>query len=164
MNFHTFVQVFGNNVSTPDQPVKKYYSISPYAFCAGNPVNFVDLDGMDVWNVYEDGTIEWVKQRKRDIVRTMNMDGDIIKRLSFKGSNLSKGVLTVSDKNYNYFNVSNPDVAQSLFEFLASPSNWGEDDNSKDPQIIIESAVMYTDINNVVLLGEKKQYLQAKWL
>jgi RHS repeat-associated protein len=24
---------------------EKYYSVSPYTFCANNPVNFVDLDG-----------------------------------------------------------------------------------------------------------------------
>ena len=31
--------------NTPDPLAEKYYSVSPYAFCAGNPVNFVDNDG-----------------------------------------------------------------------------------------------------------------------
>ena len=30
---------------TPDPLSEKYYGISPYAFCANNPVNLVDLDG-----------------------------------------------------------------------------------------------------------------------
>ena len=30
---------------TPDPLSEKYYDTSPYAFCANNPVNFVDLDG-----------------------------------------------------------------------------------------------------------------------
>ena len=30
---------------TPDPLAHKYTSLSPYAYCAGNPVNFVDLDG-----------------------------------------------------------------------------------------------------------------------
>ena len=67
-----------------DPMAEKYYSVSPYAFCSGNPVNFVDWDGMDVWNVYEDGSISWVKQSKRDVVRTMDANGDIISRKSFK--------------------------------------------------------------------------------
>jgi RHS repeat-associated protein len=30
-----------------DPMAEKYYSISPYAYCAGNPVNLVDLDGKE---------------------------------------------------------------------------------------------------------------------
>ena len=31
--------------TTMDPLAEKYYSISPYAYCAGNPVNLVDPDG-----------------------------------------------------------------------------------------------------------------------
>ncbi len=31
--------------TTMDPMAEKYYSVSPYAFCSGNPVNFVDVDG-----------------------------------------------------------------------------------------------------------------------
>lgn len=37
--------------TTPDPLAEKYCSISPYAFCAGNPVNFIDPDGMD-WYLF----------------------------------------------------------------------------------------------------------------
>ena len=30
---------------SPDPLAEKYYGLSPYGFCAGNPVNFVDPDG-----------------------------------------------------------------------------------------------------------------------
>ena len=30
---------------TPDPLAHKYTSLSPYAYCAGNPVSFVDPDG-----------------------------------------------------------------------------------------------------------------------
>lgn len=33
--------------SSPDPLMEKYYSVSPYAYCAGNPANFYDMDGMD---------------------------------------------------------------------------------------------------------------------
>ncbi len=33
--------------TTLDPLAEKYYSISPYAYCAGNPVNRIDPDGMD---------------------------------------------------------------------------------------------------------------------
>ena len=35
--------------TTPDPLADKYYSVSPYAFCNNNPVNFVDPDGREVW-------------------------------------------------------------------------------------------------------------------
>ena len=34
--------------STMDPKSEKYYSLSPYLWCAGNPVRFVDPDGMSV--------------------------------------------------------------------------------------------------------------------
>ena len=39
---------------------EKYYSISPYAYCAGNPVNLVDLDGMDWYSYFEKGEKKYV--------------------------------------------------------------------------------------------------------
>ena len=35
----------------PDPLADKYYSVSPYAFCNNNPVNFVDPDGRIVWAI-----------------------------------------------------------------------------------------------------------------
>jgi hypothetical protein len=44
-----------------DPLAEKYYSISPYAYCAGNPVNRFDPDGMD-WYTSTDGkTTYWQK-------------------------------------------------------------------------------------------------------
>ena len=34
--------------TTMDPKAEKYYSLSPYLWCAGNPVRFVDLDGKEV--------------------------------------------------------------------------------------------------------------------
>jgi len=36
---------------TVDPLAEKYYSISPYAYCAGNPVNTIDPNGMDLLKV-----------------------------------------------------------------------------------------------------------------
>jgi RHS repeat-associated protein len=33
---------------TPDPLAEKYYSVSPYAYCANNPLKFVDPDGRDI--------------------------------------------------------------------------------------------------------------------
>ena len=46
-SFHRF--------TTMDPLAEKYYSISPYAYCAGDPVNRVDLEGMDWYYYLDDG-------------------------------------------------------------------------------------------------------------
>ncbi len=40
-----------------DQLAKKYYGISPYAYCGGDPVNFGDYDGMDKYALTVSGHI-----------------------------------------------------------------------------------------------------------
>ncbi len=35
--------------TTLDPLAEKYYSISPYAYCAGNPVNSIDMNGDSIW-------------------------------------------------------------------------------------------------------------------
>lgn len=42
-----------------DPLAEKYYSISPYAYCAGNPVNIVDPDGADWYTNNETGYYTW---------------------------------------------------------------------------------------------------------
>ena len=34
---------------TQDPLAEKYYGISPYVFCAGNPMKYVDADGMRIF-------------------------------------------------------------------------------------------------------------------
>ena len=49
----------------PDPLADKYYSISPYAFCNNNPVNFVDPDGEDIYR-YDDKSGTFHLYQKND--------------------------------------------------------------------------------------------------
>ena len=37
--------------TTPDPLADKYYSVSPYAFCNNNPVNYIDPDGRGIYSI-----------------------------------------------------------------------------------------------------------------
>ena len=54
-----------------DPLADKYPSISPYAYCAWNPVKLVDPDGMDVWSVTEDGYITRTSREGGDKTQTV---------------------------------------------------------------------------------------------
>lgn len=45
--------------TTMDPLCEKYYSISPYAYCAGNPVNLVDPEGEDWYKQITTGDYVW---------------------------------------------------------------------------------------------------------
>ncbi len=50
----------------PDPANEKYYDLSPYAYCANNPVNLVDPDGESTWVAQqEDGTYKVIRDSKR---------------------------------------------------------------------------------------------------
>lgn len=43
--------------TTMDPLCEKYYHISPYAYCGGNPVNRVDIDGRDIYEFSKTGEV-----------------------------------------------------------------------------------------------------------
>ena len=51
--------------TTIDPLAEKYPGISPYAYCNGNPVNFVDPDGMDIYR-YDDKSGTFHLYQKND--------------------------------------------------------------------------------------------------
>ena len=63
--------------STMDPLAEKYYSISPYAYCANDPVNLVDTSGKDTYVFDENGQYLWKNEEKgehRIAYRTYSTD------------------------------------------------------------------------------------------
>ena len=54
---------------------EKYYGISPYVYCLGNPISVIDPDGMDIWTMDEKGNVVWVKESDDHRLYYMNNDG-----------------------------------------------------------------------------------------
>ena len=83
-----------------DPLCEKYYHISPYAYCAGNPVKYVDPDGRETWvAANEDGTyrvIGGVLNKDRNIyVYTQDKNGNY----TVKGESI--GVTSSTTSFYN---------------------------------------------------------------
>ena len=67
-----FMNTTGSFLSM-DPLAEKYYHLSPYAYCAGDPVNLVDPDGRKIY--YADGVPEWFKERFAATIQYMNEKG-----------------------------------------------------------------------------------------
>ena len=69
---------------SPDPLAEKYYSISPYLYCAGNPINAIDSDGREIsfsyeWEEDEDGNYVINKNGGRNLIGVkMNVTGKVI--------------------------------------------------------------------------------------
>ena len=57
----------------PDPLGEKYYDVSPYAYCAGNPVNLVDSDGEKI--IFAEGVSEQFKKQFAATIKYMNARG-----------------------------------------------------------------------------------------
>ena len=61
--------------TTSDPLSEKYYGISPYVYCLGNPISIIDPNGMDIWTMDEKGNVVWVKESDNHRLYYMNNDG-----------------------------------------------------------------------------------------
>ena len=108
---------------------EKYLNLSPYAFCAGNPIKFVDPNGEDIWELDSYGHI--VDHKEDDQIafymveyingtwqRTgVGLEFDLGTEISSKTYTYSPDEITVS--SYDVYEVRGDDVGNTLFEFLS---------------------------------------------
>ena len=99
----------------------KYPNISPYAYCAWNPVKLVDPDGNDIWELNKNGELIWKESSDKDIIKTRNgrsvtVAEGVLKREKGQSYTKADGHLQL-----NFGNNSNN--ATEVFEFLADNSD-----------------------------------------
>ena len=102
-----------------DPMADKYPSISPYAYCAWNPLKLVDPDGMDIWKLDNEGQLIW--QNKSETDRIIANDGSYV---DVNDGVLTKGVShTKKDGHFLFSFKDNSDNARTVFEFMADNSD-----------------------------------------
>ena len=103
--------------TTPDPLAEKYYGISPYAFCNNNPVNFVDLDGMDWIKCAETGNYEW-----RDDIYN---DSEIPEGYTYVGSSTDDILKDLNiNSQYNMNELSIISIGGDCDEVNPNKSSW----------------------------------------
>ena len=116
-----------------DPLADKYPSISPYAYCAWNPVKLVDPDGRDIWKIDNLGNIvDHTESNDFDQIHIMDDNGSIrASSCQYELGTLSE--LSLSGSDATAFSVCGTENANNLFMFLADnytndgghPLEWG---------------------------------------
>ena len=107
-----------------DPMADKYPGISPYAYCAWNPVKLVDPEGMDVWEISKNGSLRWMYESEKDTIKAP--DGSFVEvsdGVLFRGSDGRRG--RDYSQEYGHYGLSfnsNKENAFEVFEFLADHS------------------------------------------
>lgn len=89
----------------PDPLAEKYPHISPYAFCANNPINFVDPDGREIWLQY------------------MDNDNNIVERLRYSAGMEYKGSNSFISSSISYLNDIYSFGGSKAIDLLSNSSN-----------------------------------------
>jgi RHS repeat-associated protein len=134
-----------------DPLFEKYPSISPYAYCANNPMKFVDPSGMD-WYEGEDGAVTWTNCTNK---------GEFSKS-GIKGTYLGKTHTDSKGMYYSLFgdkmkaNSRNGKITQKIdnafinyAKFLESSKNGGASSNPYDAEVH-DANQKSTDFSNVI--------------
>ena len=115
-----------------DPLADKYPSLSPYAYCAWNPVKLVDPDGEDIWEFNSTGNLNIIPNNNYDQVQIKDDKGNIVGRTNtFEYGTISE--IKLSNQNTTAIEVCGSKNAEEIFEFLASyytkdngvPMEWG---------------------------------------
>ena len=88
-----------SNWLSVDPMVDKYPGISPYAYCAWNPVRLVDPDGRDVWEVDNKGNVTRKSDEGGSSKQTVNYANGYSK--SFRGSKYHQIMSDLSKREHN---------------------------------------------------------------
>ena len=113
-----------------DPLAHKYYSFSPYSYCANNPIIYIDPDGRDIWEVNARGNVDWKEKSENHQLFFVNKKGvrgesitvqdrSILDQLSESRSDFN-GRYAISNSIKETFNV---------FHFMANKTDveWGLD-------------------------------------
>ena len=102
-----------------DPMADKYPSISPYAYCAWNPVKLVDPDGRDIWKLDNLGNVvDYIECNDYDCFHIVNDKGEIISSSNYyEFGTISE--LCLDGQSNTSFSVCGFENAKEIFEFLA---------------------------------------------
>ena len=111
-----------------DPLADKYPGISPYAYCAWNPVKLVDPDGRDIWQLDNQGNVvDCIENSEFDQLQIVDDYGNVLCSSDKYDFGTISELCIEDGKSNTTFSVCGQSNAKSVFEFLAD--NYTEANN-----------------------------------
>ena len=119
--------------------------VSPYAYCAADPVNFIDPTGEDTWQLNENGiVIKRIATTEYDAFQIVNGSGEIANSIQFDYGTINASTEISKDgTSYDVYRLNENGTA--LFEFLSENTSveWSnvklENADKKELDMVISS-------------------------
>ena len=122
----------------------RYPSISPYAYCAWNPVKLVDPNGLDIWEINSQGkVVNHIKDKSKDAFYMVDDKGARQSSISFKYGTITGSNGEMWFSSTTSFNVNSQSAGAELFKFFA--------DNT-----MIEYGLINTESNGSIVTTDHK--------
>ena len=124
-----------------DPMAEKYYGIGPLTYCAANPVNLVDPDGLDWYVVHNNGGIEVIEPREGE-------EYDVLFKQTAEGKVDPHGALKVNDKTIlSQLAVNSETNVQSNYSDLLKLFHYVSDNSSVEWGLYssAEGSILRTD-------------------
>jgi len=103
-----------------DPLAEKYYNVSPYNYCGDNPVNRIDPNGRDVWEINGQGyLVNYIKTDEYDRISYVNSQGEVGVSVQFDYGIVSYKTIKNNRGDYDIFTIGGDKNGSSIFEMLA---------------------------------------------
>ena len=119
--------------SSMDPLAEDYYHLSPYAYCAGDPVNLVDPDGRKI--MISDGTNMYIWMEHNGVWGFYDNDGNLYSGDTEYMNEYSNALIELSSTNTGYYIVSTLANDESFDVTLFSIPSLGNKYSSDAPSI-----------------------------
>lgn len=103
-----------------DPMADKYPSISPYAYCAWNPVKLVDPDGKEIWINNGDGKLKYTAGMSSEGLKGFaKKTVDALNNIYYKGSDEGVDLINTLCSSKNTFTIKEQEIGK-VSEFIES--------------------------------------------
>ena len=111
-----------------DRKAEKYYPLSIYSYCGGDPINYIDSDGKDIYEINSSGGIDKItKKFAYDLISLTTPNGTLQEAVFDYGTIKSNKQIGKHNGNDVYFwEIDGVENSQAIFLMLAcnTTSEW----------------------------------------